>query len=202
VEEKRGERVCTSSSKFWGYSSFFLLSPHPAPSSLLLLLSTDLFPSPPLLQQEQTLEVSVHQRTKEEVESRMEELQQRNKMLEEETMAQKHIIHLEKLKTEKVSLTLLPSFCPPIRLCFPSSLLLPLLFFLLFFLLLFSLLLFSLLLFSLLLFSLLLFSLLLLSPPPSLHTILLVFPLSSPPSPLLPFPHPLPTHIHTPIGIC
>ena len=194
MEEKRGERVCTSSSKFWGYSSFFLLSPHPAPSPLLLLLSTDLFPSPPLLQQEQTLEVSVHQRTKEEVESRMEELQQRNKMLEEETMAQKHIIHLEKLKTEKVPLTLLSFFLSSYSSCFSSSLLLPLL--------LFSLFLFSLLLLSppLLLFSLLLFSLLFLSPPPSLHTILLVFPLSSPPSPLLPPSPPPPTpytHTHT-----
>ena len=77
----------------------------------------------------------------------MEELQQRNKMLEEETMAQKHIIHLEKLKTEKVPLTLLPSFCPPVLLCFSSSLLPP-------------------------------------PPPPllppSLHTILLVFPLTPP----------------------
>ena len=121
VEEKRGGEGMhmsrTHLQKFLVYSSSFL-SPHPAPSPLLLL-SSDLFPSPPLLQQEQTLEVSVHQRTKEEVESRMEELQQRNEMLEEETMLQKRIIHREELRREKVPLTLLPSFCPPILLCLP-----------------------------------------------------------------------------------
>lgn len=53
-------------------------------------------------QQERTQEVSVHQRTKEEAESRMEQLEKKTRQLEEETLTQKHIIHLEKLKTEKV----------------------------------------------------------------------------------------------------
>lgn len=34
---------------------------------------------------------------------RVEELLQRNQILEEETIAQRHIIHLEKIKTEKES---------------------------------------------------------------------------------------------------
>ena len=44
----------------------------------------------------------MHQRTKEEAESRMEELERKTRQLEEETLTQKHLIHLEKLKTEKV----------------------------------------------------------------------------------------------------
>ena len=44
----------------------------------------------------------MHQRTKEETETKMEELARKTQQLEDETLAQKHIIHLEKLKTEKV----------------------------------------------------------------------------------------------------
>ena len=55
-----------------------------------------------LAQEEQSLEVTIQQQSKEEVESKMEELARKTRELEEETMAQRHIIHLEKLKTEKV----------------------------------------------------------------------------------------------------
>ncbi len=57
---------------------------------------------PPPSQEEQSLEVTMHQRTKEETESQMEELRRQTQLLEEETVTQKHLIQLEKLKTEKV----------------------------------------------------------------------------------------------------
>ena len=59
------------------------------------------FSLPPFPQTEQSMEVSHHQRFNEEAQQRMEELLIRNRALEEETLAQKHVIHLEKLKAEK-----------------------------------------------------------------------------------------------------
>lgn len=45
--------------------------------------------------------VSQEQRSKLEAETRMDELLREKELLEEENMAQKHLIHLEKLKAEK-----------------------------------------------------------------------------------------------------
>lgn len=53
------------------------------------------------VQEEQSLEVTIHQRTKEETEMKLEELLRQKRLLEEETLAQKHIIQLEQMKTEK-----------------------------------------------------------------------------------------------------
>lgn len=47
------------------------------------------------------MEVSHHQQFNEEAQQKMEQLLLRNKALEEETMAQKHVIHLEKIKADK-----------------------------------------------------------------------------------------------------
>ena len=52
-------------------------------------------------QAEQSMEASHHMRSSEEAQARMEELLERNRALEEETMTQKHLIHLEKLKAER-----------------------------------------------------------------------------------------------------
>ena len=51
----------------------------------------------------QSEHLTVEQQTKAAAEMRVEELLQRNQVLEEETIAQRHIIHLEKIKTEKES---------------------------------------------------------------------------------------------------
>ena len=47
------------------------------------------------------MEVSHHLKSSEEARAAMEELQLRNKALEEETMTQRHLLHLEKVKAEK-----------------------------------------------------------------------------------------------------
>ncbi len=47
--------------------------------------------------------MTAEQQTKQEAMLLAEELKRRNQMLEEETIAQRHIIHLEKIKTEKES---------------------------------------------------------------------------------------------------
>lgn len=57
------------------------------------------FSPPP--QVEQTVEASHHIKSSEEVRAAMEELQERNKALEEETVTQKHLLHLEKIKAER-----------------------------------------------------------------------------------------------------
>lgn len=51
----------------------------------------------------QTEQLSEQQETKEAAEQRVAELLLRNEALEEETVTQRHIIHLEQLKTEKES---------------------------------------------------------------------------------------------------
>ena len=49
------------------------------------------------------MELSVVQQSREETEERVEELARKYQLLEQETMEQKHLLQLEKLKTEKVS---------------------------------------------------------------------------------------------------
>ena len=48
------------------------------------------------------MELSVVQQSREETEERVEELSRKYQKLEQETMKQKHLLQLEKLKTEKV----------------------------------------------------------------------------------------------------
>ena len=48
------------------------------------------------------MELSSVQQSREETEERIEELARRNQQLEQETIKQKHLLQLEKLKTEKV----------------------------------------------------------------------------------------------------
>lgn len=56
-----------------------------------------------VLQDTQSQHLTAELQTKQEAELRMEELQLQNQILEEETIAQRHIIHLEKIKTEQES---------------------------------------------------------------------------------------------------
>lgn len=58
---------------------------------------------PSTVQATQSQHLTEEQHTKLAAEMRVEELLQRNLALEEETIAQRHIIHLEKIKTEKES---------------------------------------------------------------------------------------------------
>ena len=48
------------------------------------------------------MELSVVQQSREETEEKVEELARKNQQLEQETIKQRHLLHLERLKTEKV----------------------------------------------------------------------------------------------------
>lgn len=56
-----------------------------------------------LWQDTQSQHLTAELQTKQEAELHMEELRRQNQILEEETIAQRHIIHLEKIKTEQES---------------------------------------------------------------------------------------------------
>ena len=58
--------------------------------------------SSPSNQDGQSMELSVVQQSREETEERVEELARKNQQLEQETIKQRHLLQLEKLKTEKV----------------------------------------------------------------------------------------------------
>ena len=48
------------------------------------------------------MELSVVQQSREETEEKVEELARKNQQLEQETIKQRHLLQLERLKTEKV----------------------------------------------------------------------------------------------------
>ena len=57
------------------------------------------------LQEGQSVELCVVQQYREETKERVEELARKNQELEQETVKQRHLLQLEKLRTEKVSLS-------------------------------------------------------------------------------------------------